>query len=116
MKQFKHIQSLEEFYEATKAPAALFYFSHEQCNVCKTLKPKVLELVSENFPEMEVYYVDTILHPDIAAQNRVFTNPVILIYFDGRELHRKARYIGMQELYDIIAKPYSLMFDEEPVR
>ncbi len=111
MKQFKFITSLEEFEQAVKSPAALFYFSHEQCNVCKTLKPKVLELVSENFPEMDVYYVDTVLYPEVAAQNRVFTNPVILIYFDGRELHRLARYIGMNQLYDVIAKPYEIMFE-----
>ncbi len=109
---FNVIKTLAEFEEATKNPAALFYFSHEACNVCKVLKPKVVELVKENFPQMQLYYVDTVESPEIAGQNRVFTNPVILIYFDGREMHRLSRYINLQQLYDAIVKPYEIIFEE----
>ena len=113
MKQFKNIESLEQFYEiARNSTAALFYFSHEGCNVCKSLKPKVLELLSKEFPEVEAYYIDTILHPDIAGQNRVFTNPVIILYFDGREFYRLSRYIGINELREMIRKPYELIFSD----
>ncbi len=108
---FTIIESLEEFGKATQQPAALFYFSHEQCNVCKTLKPKVEEFMSENFPEIKLYYVDTVKHPDIAGQNRVFTNPVVLIFFDGREMHRFSRYFSLQQLYEAVAKPYEIIFE-----
>ncbi len=112
MKQFTIIKSIDEFEEAKNKEASLFYFSHENCNVCKALKPKVLELLSDNFPEINAYYVDTVLYPDIAGQNSIFTNPVILIYFDGKEFYRKARYIGMSELHDMLAKPYEIIFEK----
>ncbi len=107
---FTVIDTLEEFYQATKHPAVLFYFSHENCNVCKTLKPKVEEFISQNFPEVKLYYVDTVKSPDIAGQNRVFTNPVVLIYLDGRESHRFSRYFSLQNLYEALAKPYEIIF------
>ncbi|HHJ53179.1 MAG TPA: thioredoxin, partial [Caldithrix abyssi] len=33
--------------EINKKPIVITYFSHDECNVCKVLKPQVRELVSE---------------------------------------------------------------------
>ena len=107
----KPVNSLEHFEEIVKKDAVLFYFSYDGCNVCKVLKPKVINLIKNNFPKIEMFYIDTEKQPDIAAQNSVFTNPVILIYFDGKEFYRKARFIGIDELGGIVAKPYSLFFE-----
>ncbi|MHB8906339.1 MAG: thioredoxin family protein, partial [Melioribacteraceae bacterium] len=32
--------------------AAVVYFSTPQCNVCKVLKPKLIEMQAQNFPLM----------------------------------------------------------------
>jgi len=108
---YQEIESLEK-YNGTidQNDAALIYFSHEQCNVCKVLKPKIEELITENFPKIHLFYCDTIKYPEIAAQNSIFTVPTIIIYFGGKELYRKSRNIGIVELESLIERPYSMMF------
>ena len=106
------IDTLEAYNTAVaQQPAALFYFSHEQCNVCKVLKPKVEELIDENFPEVKLFYVDTVKTPEIAAQLSVFAVPTLTICFDGREFYRRSRNIGIDELGREISRPYSMIFE-----
>ena len=106
------IENLEQYKKVLeKDDAVLFYFSHEQCNVCKVLKPKVAELLNEEFPKMKMYYCDTKKSPELAAQNSIFAVPTILTYFGGHENMRKSRNIGLHELADSIYRPYNLIFD-----
>ncbi len=66
----------------------LVYFSTESCSVCKVLKPKVAELLHDNFPLLES------------------------CYFEGREQMRFIRNIGLNQLEETIEKPYHLVFSE----
>ena len=105
------IESIEHFKEVSeKDNGALFYFSHEQCNVCKVLKPKIDELLTTKFPEIKMYYCNTNELSELAAQNSVFAVPTILIYFTGKETIRKSRNIGIQEIEALIARPYEMIF------
>ena len=94
-----------------KEDAVLVYFSHEQCNVCKVLKPKVAELLENNFPKMKMYYADTVLNPEISGQNKIFSVPTVLAFFGGRETFRKSRSIGINELAEQIERPYGMLFE-----
>lgn len=108
---FVEIQSFEEFLKLKeKEPALLAYFSTEACNVCKVLKPKVDELIQTEFPKIKLVYIKSDKLPEVAAQNQVFAAPTLIIYFDGREYIRKSRNIGIGELQNEIARPYSMMF------
>ncbi len=89
----------------------LAYFSHEKCNVCKTLKPKLAEYFSNYFPKIKRVYIDIEKLPELAAQQLIFTVPVILIFFEGKETYRKARSIGVQELAELVERPYSIFFE-----
>ncbi len=110
---FTEIRSYEEFLKLkAEETAVLGYFSTEKCNVCKVLKPKVAELIDQEFPKMKLVFVDAEKVPEAAAQNRVFTSPTILVFFDGRETIRKSRSIGIDELRREISRPYSLIFSE----
>ncbi|MFP4024195.1 MAG: thioredoxin family protein [Thiohalospira sp.] len=104
------ITNFDEFSTAIKNKGCLFYFSHEKCNVCKVLKPKIHNLLSQNFPKIKMFYCNTELYPEIAAQNSVFTVPTIIIYFEGKEFFRKSRNIGIQELASDLERPYSILF------
>jgi len=95
-----------------KEDAVLVYFSHEQCNVCKVLKPKVAEVINASFPKMKMFYADTVKTPEIAGQNNVFTVPTIICYFGGNETMRKSRSIGVEELKGHIERPYNMVFPE----
>jgi thioredoxin-like negative regulator of GroEL len=96
-----------------KKDAVLLYFSHDKCNVCKVLKPKIGDLLTNDFPKMEMYYVNTEELPEVAGQHRVFAVPSILVFFQGRESFRYSRNLSVSELAAAIERPYSLMFDDE---
>ncbi len=106
----KNIEEFENFIRTNEA--ALIYFSHEECNVCKVLKPKVKELIEMQFGKIKMAYSDTVLYPDVAGQNSIFTVPTILVYMDGREYVRKSRNIGIEELSNLIERPYNMMFED----
>lgn len=108
------ITSFEDFNTIKlNTPGVLFYFSHDKCNVCKVLKPKIHELLQEYFPNIQMYYADTVLYPEIAAQNSIFTVPTVLVFFNGKEFIRKSRNMGIEELRNEIDRPYALMFEDQ---
>ena len=88
----------------------LSYYSYEACSVCKVLKPKVIEVISNEYPKTNFVYVDVKKHPEISAQNQVFTVPTILFYVDGKEYFRLGRNFGIDELRYKIEKIYNLYF------
>lgn len=109
---YKTINNSNEFKNFIKTnKALLIYFSHDKCNVCKVLQPKIAKLINDCFPNIKLYYSDTEKTPEIAAQNQIFTVPTLILYFDGKEYLRKSRNIGIDELYKQIKRPYELMFD-----
>lgn len=108
---YQAIQDYNEFSEAIQnEKAVLVYFSHEKCNVCKVLKPKIAELIEEKFPKIKMIYSDTVLDPETAGQNRIFAVPTILTFFEGQEFARKSRNISISELEEIIERPYNMIF------
>ncbi len=110
----RELNSYEELLELTRRePAALFYFSTPDCGVCKSLKPKVISLVEEHFPKMSSYYIDTEAVPEARGQFSVYSVPVVLVFFGGREYIREARNFGIMELGAKIDRYYSMVFPDE---
>ena len=106
------ITSTQEFESIiANQTGVLAYFSHDRCSVCKTLKPKIDEYFSEHFPKIERLYVNTENHPELTGKYSIFTVPVILVFFEGKETYRKARNIGVQELAELVERPYSMIFE-----
>ncbi|MBV5312502.1 MAG: thioredoxin family protein [Prolixibacteraceae bacterium] len=106
------IHSIPEFDKVlVEDDAVLAYFSTEICSVCKVLKPKVSEMVTEAFPKMKMVFIESDRLPELAAQNRVFAAPTVIIFFAGRETIRKSRAFGLDELRSEIQRPYSLLFE-----
>jgi len=105
------IESLREI-EMLKAQQASFcvYFSSPNCGVCQVLKPKLMKLMTEDYPKIKAFQVDTGTHPDIAAQLGFYTNPSFIIYLNGQEFFRRSRTISLQELDESLSRPYGLMF------
>ena len=91
-------------------PAALVYFSGPGCNVCRALKPKLMAMMTERFPEVALADVDCGASPELATQLGVFAIPTVVIWFDGRESLRKGRGFGLGELADDLARPYGMLF------
>lgn len=106
---FESLQALQEFVAAE--PGVLVYFSTPECNVCKVLKPRVLELLEQRYPHLRFVYSDVAREPDIAAQMGVLAVPTLVLYFDGRESGRFVRNFSLGELEMAIERPYSMLFE-----
>ncbi len=93
------------------SPGALVYFSGPHCNVCKVLRPKLMQLAAERYPEMARIYVDVAANPALGAKYGVFVVPTVLVFLEGREFARKSRAFSPGVLMDELARPWSLMTD-----
>jgi thioredoxin 1 len=88
------IYNLEEFQsKINETDIVVAYYSNDACNVCKTLKPKLVELLNTEFPAVKTIYIDTEKSPVISGQYRVFSIPTIDIYVMGREHKRFSRNV-----------------------
>ncbi len=53
------IHSIQEFDQVLlENDVVLAYFSTEICSVCKVLKPKVIEVISEAFPQVKMVFIE----------------------------------------------------------
>lgn len=87
----------------------LLYVSRPSCGVCKALLPKIEEML-ENFKGIEAGYIDLDSIPEAAGQFSIFTIPGILVYTQGKETIRKARYVSVEQLRGEIDRYYRLLY------
>ena len=95
-----------------KDQSVILYFTSPECQVCKVLKPKVKEMVDALFPKLSIRFIDVSMERETAARHQVFTVPVILVFFEGKEYIRKSRNFSLIELEKEISRPYHLLFEE----
>ncbi len=93
-----------------ESQGVLVYFKNDFCGPCAALRPKVMELIEQKFPKMEMEIVDSFTNPSLAGQYNVFGNPTLLVFFEGREYIRKSKYISMPELQGEIERLYEMVF------
>ena len=104
--------SYDDFLESVKSNNAVcFYLSTPECNVCKVLKPKVIEMIEKDFPQIQFCYINLNEGKEISGQLSVFSVPTILIYFDGKETIRSSRNIHLEELREQIDRYYQMIFN-----
>lgn len=103
---------MHEFQKSTSENQfVVAYFSHNKCQVCHALLPKIKHLIKSEFPNIKLIYCDTEKTSEIAAQNCIFTAPSILIFMEGKESYRFSRNISIAELSKTISRPYQMIFD-----
>lgn len=98
MRTYQEAGTMEEaktFIETNRF--AFIYISRVDCSVCHAVLPQVQELL-EDFPEIQLMKVDADQIPTVAAEFSVFTVPALLLFVDGKEMIRKARFVVMAEL------------------
>lgn len=99
MTQLKTLDEIQD--KITREEWILLYLSRPECGVCKSLLPKV-KLLCNNYPKLKPYYVDLNLDDSIAGQLSIFTIPGILVYTNGKESIREARYISIDSLKAVL--------------
>lgn len=107
MLEFNSLEELKTFISSGRI--RLIYLSRPACGVCTAIKPKVEEILNK-YPHMTGAYVNMDLIPQSAGEFSIFTIPGILVYIDGRETIRQARYISIKDLTSQIDRFYSMLF------
>ena len=87
------------------------YFGSSMCGVCGAIKPKIEELLIK-YPKIKAVQVDVEKSQKIAATYNIFIIPGILLFIDGKETIREARFINMQDLEIKISRYYNLYYQE----
>lgn len=73
----------------------ILYVSTEDCNVCKSIFPKMMESIKNK--KVDVYSIDASNHQEIAGQLLVFSVPTIIVMVDQKEAYRESRFIQFDQ-------------------
>ena len=74
----------------------LLYIKSEGCSVCEADFPKIKEIVDKN--NYVSYYIQADEISEAVGQLNLYTAPVVILFYNGKEIHRQARFIDFLEL------------------
>lgn len=98
MDGFKEAQSLEEVKAVVEQNELAFVFLYgEHCSVCHGVLPQVKPIV-EAYETIAKVQADVENIPELSGAYTVFTVPVILLFYNGKEVLRMARFIESDKL------------------
>ncbi|BAQ11102.1 thioredoxin [Bacillus sp. OxB-1] len=93
----KEIGSFQEWRDIVEQEPQLGLFvKTNHCSVCEGLYPQVAAL-AEQYP-FPFYRVNVADVPEIAGQLALFTAPVVLLFHEGKEMARFARFVQLEQL------------------
>lgn len=91
------IQSYEEWQlKINEHESVLLFVKTNNCSVCDGLLPQVEALEENN--SLPFYMLNVSEVPEMAGQLSLFTSPVVLLYHQGKEYARFARFVRMKDL------------------
>ncbi|MFC3041677.1 thioredoxin family protein [Virgibacillus xinjiangensis] len=107
MREFHELNSLEEVDAWIRTnQLALLYISRPNCSVCHGLKPQVQNLM-DNYLKMQLGHADAQQIEELAGRFSIFTVPVLLVFWEGKEYIREARIVHMDLLEEKLDKLYN---------
>lgn len=107
----RNIETLEELENLKQSEEALLIlFGGKNCSVCHVIKPKLLAMVSENYPKIKMVYVDCHVVMEVCSQNGVLSLPTLQVFFTGQRFIEEVRTFSLQKVIQDIARPYSMVF------
>lgn len=81
------------------------YVMHSKCSVCHDLFPQVKEML-QSFPHIHFGKIQLDEVPETAGFLSVFTVPALLLFVNGKETIRIARFVHLDELREKITRVY----------
>lgn len=87
---------------------AVLYISAPKCGVCTVMKPKINEILND-FDNVASSAVGIDEVPALASSYHILTAPALLIFADGKEVWRGARFIDVADFENKLAQ-YALHF------
>ncbi|WP_273850010.1 thioredoxin family protein [Guptibacillus spartinae] len=108
MRKLKQI-SLDEAYEGIEQNRLYFlYLYGTNCSVCHALLPQVEE-VMKDFPQIIREKLNVHEIPAAAGAFSVFTIPVLLLYVNGKESIREARFVNIDSFRSSLNRIVSML-------
>lgn len=93
---------------------ALVYIYGETCSVCHAVMPQVKPII-EQFKAISAMQIDSERFPEVSGEWMVFTVPAILLFVDGKEVLRVARFIEKNKLENQLIKITNALSENEEV-
>ncbi|MFK3959663.1 thioredoxin family protein [Pseudalkalibacillus hwajinpoensis] len=84
------------------------YLYGTNCSVCHALLPQVEEVL-EDFPQIIREKLNVHEIPEAAGAFSVFTIPVLLLYVEGKESIREARFVNIDSLRSSINRIVTML-------
>ena len=105
----KTLTSIEAFHEfIAEHRLVVIHIMRDHCSVCHAVLPQIAGIVNE-FPDVPLGVINQSELEEIAGELSIFTVPVDLIYFNGKEMHRQGRFIDMKQFEHQLTLMYKSM-------
>ena len=94
----------DNFDDIKACGVAVADYSATWCGPCKMMAPVFHTVADELNGEVEFFSVDVDENPGLAAANKVFSVPTLILYKNGVEASRSVGAISKYDLLDFIEK------------
>ncbi|WP_054956275.1 thioredoxin family protein [Paenibacillus dakarensis] len=81
----------------------LFVVKTGQCGVCESVQAKVAVML-ESHPDVTGIYVYMEDAPEVASAYLAFSAPTVILFFEGKEVFRVARFVRFDELEHVLSQ------------
>ncbi|MDU5336995.1 thioredoxin family protein [Enterococcus sp.] len=78
----------------------IVFISSETCSICHVDEPKARSLAEDY--EIPFHHLDIMQEPELAGVFEVLTVPAVLIYHEGKEIARQARFIDFRSMEKLL--------------
>ena len=95
---------VDNFEDIKACGVAVADFSATWCGPCKMMAPVFHTVADELNGEVDFFSVDVDENPGLAAANKVFSVPTLILYKNGVEASRSVGAISKYDLLDFIEK------------
>jgi thioredoxin-like negative regulator of GroEL len=107
MNTLKNIDEIKRLISDNKI--VLLYLSSKNCNICKVIYPRLLGML-KTYPDVKTARADIQELPLLSGKYNVFTIPCVLIFADGKEIVREARYIDIEAIKEMLKRYCNMIY------
>ncbi|WP_106768648.1 thioredoxin family protein [Paenibacillus faecalis] len=109
MRQLTSLSEINQ--EIESKPLVLFIVKTGQCGVCESVQAKVSNML-ESRPDVTGIYAYMEDAPDMASAYLAFSAPTVLLFFEGKEVYRIARFVRLDELDHVLSQYEELLKEQ----
>lgn len=101
MQTLTTLAQLQDFIQENRL--AVLYISAPKCGVCTVMKPKIGAIIND-FDNVASGAVGIDVVPEMASFYHILTAPALLVFADGKEIWRGARFIDVADFEQRLAQ------------